>query len=227
MTEGADPVIFETGLGLRDTHDGYPVCFSWNLGALPPYWRDASNKCLDIGATQVLVGERIPHVSVLQTAAASGELLMLLRTDPPDASIPSRRHFVHVTSLVEEVDDEGIGCGMFVALFPSMRTLSTIYAGPRPVLLASLMAAALFTCLAGSAEADENRAEEKSDDKSKTVLAFDSGLCSSPTRARGRYRRQDVDVVRSHAQGRHFSAKRGAGLAGGLNWIARNSSRCC
>jgi len=39
------------------------------------------------------------------------------------------------------------------------------------------MAAALFTCLAGSAAADENRAEQKSDDKSddksKTVLAFD------------------------------------------------------
>jgi len=35
------------------------------------------------------------------------------------------------------------------------------------------MAAALFTCLAGSAEAEEDQAEEKSDDKSKTVLAFD------------------------------------------------------
>jgi len=54
-----------------------------------------------------------------------------------------------------------------------MRTLSTFYTKSKVVLLASLIAAALSTCFAGNAEARENGAEERSDSKSKTVLAFD------------------------------------------------------
>ena len=50
-----------------------------------------------------------------------------------------------------------------------MRNISTIFANCKVVLPASLMAAALCTCIARSAEAREDGA----DDKSKTILAFD------------------------------------------------------
>lgn len=50
-----------------------------------------------------------------------------------------------------------------------MRTISTIFANCKVVLLASVMAAALCTSVARSAKARDDRA----DDSSKTVLAFD------------------------------------------------------
>ncbi len=63
---------------------------------------------------------------------------------------------------------------MIVAPNDSMRTLLTICAKSKVVVPAWLLAAALFTCFASSAEA-----EEGSDDKSTTVVAFDLNFLAS------------------------------------------------
>ena len=54
-----------------------------------------------------------------------------------------------------------------------MRNYSTIYAKSKFLLLTSLTSVAFTTCFAGSAEAREERSDEGSGDRSKTVLAFD------------------------------------------------------
>jgi hypothetical protein len=61
---------------------------------------------------------------------------------------------------------------MLIAFGSSMRAVLFCQKS-KVFLLALLIAAALCTYFAGSAEARENGAAERSDDKSKTVLAFD------------------------------------------------------
>ncbi|HEY5960349.1 MAG TPA: hypothetical protein VIV60_27535 [Polyangiaceae bacterium] len=104
MTEGAAPVVFEVGLGLRDSNQSYPVSFDWNAEQLPPYWPDVSRKCLQVGATELLIGTALADAALIRSGLESGDRLMLLRTDPKDASVPSRRHFVHVTGISIERD---------------------------------------------------------------------------------------------------------------------------
>ncbi len=60
-----------------------------------------------------------------------------------------------------------------------MRNFSTIYTKSKFVLLVSLTSVAFATCFAGSAEAREDRADEGSSDRSKTVLAFDLDFVAS------------------------------------------------
>jgi hypothetical protein len=107
LTEGAPPVAFEVGLGLRDPVDKkFAVSFGWNPEQLAPHWLDGSARCLEIGATEVLVEGIIPEVSVQEVLddIVAGNRLMLLRTDPDDPSLPRRRHFVHVLGFETAFD---------------------------------------------------------------------------------------------------------------------------
>lgn len=104
LNEGAPPVRFEVGLGLHDTNPSYAVHEDWNPDALTPYWFDGTKQCLEIGATELFVEGTLENVELLRSGLQTGDRLLLLSTDPADASIPSRRHFVHVTAIDEIVD---------------------------------------------------------------------------------------------------------------------------
>ena len=63
---------------------------------------------------------------------------------------------------------------MLIAIIHSMRTHSTKYARSKVIPRALLFAVALCSYfVAGNAEAHEDRTDDRRDDKSKTVLAFD------------------------------------------------------
>jgi hypothetical protein len=72
----------------------YPVRPEWNEDALQPYFFDET-RCLQIGATEILVLGSIPHANDI--AGLTPPRSMLLRTEPTDPSVPARRHFVRLT----------------------------------------------------------------------------------------------------------------------------------
>jgi hypothetical protein len=108
---GVPPVEFQVGLGLGDLLDGlsppkqFALSNAWSPENLAPHWFDSSTQCLPVGATEVLVeGTIFQFNTTLANAAAAGNLIMLLATNPPDPAIPQRRLFVHVTSLTQAFD---------------------------------------------------------------------------------------------------------------------------
>jgi hypothetical protein len=110
----------------------------------------------------------------------AGECLVATSTAAPqepervdfnaDQRLFNRHRVSHrVAFRVVPTSDGGVCGGTLVAVTVSMQTISTVFAISKVVVPASVMAAALCTCFARSAEAREDRG----DDKSNTVLAFD------------------------------------------------------
>lgn len=109
VSESAGPIPFEVGEGLRDEKD-YPVRQAWNArdtdptSVLVPYCFDASDACLPVGSTSILLeGEFDPgDAEALRTA--DPPRLLLFRIDSADPSVPSRRHFARVIDVVSRTD---------------------------------------------------------------------------------------------------------------------------
>jgi hypothetical protein len=110
-TEGGDPIAFEVGFGLRDDPQKlkFPVHTAWNAsdvlpaGSLNPYVLDASQACLPIGATSVIITGDLPHKGEITFVDPTASIL-LLRSEPSDPSVTPRRQFVHVRALFEFAD---------------------------------------------------------------------------------------------------------------------------
>ena len=102
-----EPIVFEIGRGLRDTHpapDTSPMrCEAkrvWNT-ILAWIW-DEGATCLPAGATAIDIdGPWVTNADPLWTGA---DRWLLLRSDPVDRSLPARRHLVKLTNAVEVLD---------------------------------------------------------------------------------------------------------------------------
>jgi hypothetical protein len=101
------PVIFETGRGLVDTHpdSGGPVPFDahedWN--EIDPWIWDEDDTCLRAGATELAVeGQWITGTNPpLWTGA---DKWILLQTNPTDAAVPARALVIRLTGAEEVLD---------------------------------------------------------------------------------------------------------------------------
>jgi hypothetical protein len=100
------PIVFETGLGLRDTSSPPPANMRWNRSPVPnAYWFDDSVRCLPSGATQM-------HVAGQGYRFQAGQAL-LIETASQIPADPPVRQIVHLLragdsqgSWAEEVVDE-------------------------------------------------------------------------------------------------------------------------
>jgi hypothetical protein len=111
--EGATPVRFELGNGIRDRELNLPVDDLWNPGNFTVYLFDDGQECLEAGATELFVRNDPASPDnpggVLFNAAAvnlwSAGRLLLLRDVPADPSEADRLHVVRVVEVRLEHDD--------------------------------------------------------------------------------------------------------------------------
>jgi hypothetical protein len=92
-------VIFETGLGLRDTSTPPPASALWNRTADVPicgYWFDDSTRCLPAGATEMCVRG--------YGYGFKGGQMLLIETQPEEPGNPPIRQIVHLAP-----EDDALG----------------------------------------------------------------------------------------------------------------------
>ncbi|WP_136656735.1 hypothetical protein [Nitratireductor sp. XY-223] len=128
-SDTGNPVVFEIGNGLAEVEAGrlFPVDAAANVftayiweedlpeapeGEVPPLWppgKEVPASCLPEGATEMwLEGHHAAAISLTDIPADPAAPLgryVLLRTDPPDASLPMRRWIVRVVAVDEELDE--------------------------------------------------------------------------------------------------------------------------
>jgi hypothetical protein len=107
-SEGGAPIPFEIGRGLHDLTDNepttYPVFEAWDRDRLVPFFFDDSQRCLQVGATEMFVAVKTSPTATTIGPVPDADLLvnqtpprwLLLQTNP-QAGIPVRTHLVRLT----------------------------------------------------------------------------------------------------------------------------------
>lgn len=98
-------IRFEIGRGLADVLASGTFTANSAINERPAHLWDETQTCLPVGATEVWIdGHHAADLLLDDTTREPPGRWVILQTDPPDPSLPARRHLVRLISVTDEND---------------------------------------------------------------------------------------------------------------------------